>query len=277
MPTDKAVSDHYLHGDLLNAIRTSLEKAGRTVESVTLADLAPVDEFHIGGRQATERFLSQLNFLEDDHVLDVGCGLGGAARYVADKYNIQVTGIDLTPEYVETGKVLCTWVRLDKQISLHAGSALDMPFQDRTFDGGYMMHVGMNIENKARLFAEISRVLRPGAPFGVYDVMRTRDGELAYPVPWAADGSTSSLGTPEEYRQALDSAGFMISRETNRREFALEFFGQLRARLEAEGGPPPLGLHTLMKESTALKIGNLVDNLAAGYVAPVEIIARKEW
>lgn len=275
MSNDKAVSAHYAHGDLLNAIRTSLEKAGRPVDRVTIADLAPVDEFHIGGRQATERFLAELNFSENDHVLDVGCGIGGAARYAADKYNIQVTGVDLTPEYIETGRALCAWVRLDGQVTLRQGSALAMPFQDRAFDGGYMMHVGMNIPDKARLFSEISRVLRPGAAFGVYDVMRIKDGELAYPVPWAAEKSASSLGTPGEYRQFMVNAGFDIGREANRREFALEFFRQLRASLEAEGGPPPLGLHTLMKEGTVARIKNLVDGISAGYVAPVEIIARK--
>ncbi len=275
MSTDKAVSDHYLHGDLLNAIQASLARAGRPVENVTLSDLAPMDEFHIGGRQATERFLSQLNFSEHDHILDVGCGLGGAARYAADKYNIRVTGIDLSREYIETGEVLCAWVRLGSQVTLRHGSALAMPFQDRSFDGGYTMHVGMNIADKPRLFGEICRVLRPGAPFGVYDVMRMNDGPVSYPVPWAADEATSSLATRDQYRQALTNAGFRIYRESNRREFALDFFRQLRATLEARDGPPPLGLHTLMKETTAIKIGNLIESIAADYVAPVEIIARK--
>jgi 2-polyprenyl-3-methyl-5-hydroxy-6-metoxy-1,4-benzoquinol methylase len=98
MSNDKVVSEHYSHGNLLNAIQASLAKLGKTVDSVTIEDLAPVDEFHIGGRPATETFIDQLNFSEQDHILDVGCGLGGASRYVANKYNNHVTGIDLTRE-----------------------------------------------------------------------------------------------------------------------------------------------------------------------------------
>jgi ubiquinone/menaquinone biosynthesis C-methylase UbiE len=275
MSNDRAVSEHYLHGDLLKAIEVAIPRLGKTIDSITIDDLAPVDEFHIGGRQATEHFLSQLNISEQDHILDVGCGLGGASRYVANRYNNQVTGIDLTEEYVDTGNALCAWVKLDQQISLHQASALSMPFQNETFDGAYMMHVGMNIDDKVQLFNEIYRVLRPGASFGVYDVMRSKDGELTYPVPWATEKSTSSLAAPDQYRSALENAGFVVSRENNRRDFALDFFKQLAEKVAANSGPPPLGLHILMKQSTAVKIKNMVKNIAEEYVAPVEIIAQK--
>ena len=275
MSYDKSVSDHYLHGDLLNAIKAALPSLGKTTESVTIEDLAPVDEFHIGGRLATDNLINQLNFSEQDHILDVGCGLGGAARYVATNYKTRVTGIDLTPEYIETGKTLCGWLNLDRDIKLEQGSALAMPFEDNMFDGGYMLHVGMNIDDKALLFSEIYRVLKPGAFFGVYDVMRQNDGELIYPVPWATESSTSKLSTSDEYKRALSDAGFEDSNENNRRDFALEFFKKLRAKTEANGGPPPLGLHTLMKESTANKIKNMIDNIASDFIAPIEIIAQK--
>lgn len=275
MSYDKTVSNHYLHGDLLNAIETALPALGKTTDNVTIEDLAPIDEFHIGGRLATDNLIGQLNFTETCHVLDVGCGLGGATRYLASKYKSRVTGIDLTPEYIETGNALCAWLNLDKYITLYQGSALSMPFKNNIFDGGYMLHVGMNIDDKASLFSEIYRVLKPGSSFGIYDVMRQKDGELTYPAPWATDSSTSKLSTPAEYKKALSDSGFDISEENNRRDFALEFFNQLRAKTEANGGPPPLGLHTLMQESTAVKIKNMIDNIANGYIAPIEIIAKK--
>ncbi len=275
MSYEKSVSDHYLHGSLLAAIESALPALGKTTENVSIEDLAPADEFHIGGHAATQHLLNQLKFSDHDHILDVGCGLGGAARYVASKYSCHVTGIDLTPEYIETGRELCKWVNLGERVTLECGSALAMPFKNNSFSGAYMLHVGMNIEDKTALFSEVHRTLKPGAYFAVYDIMRQEEGELTYPVPWAATKDTSKLATPGQYKEALTSAGFEISIERNRRDFALDFFKQVRAAAQANGGPPPLGLHTLMQESTAGKIQNMVKNISSDFIAPVELIVRK--
>ena len=275
MSEDHAVAGHYTHGSLLAAIEEALEALGKTPETVSVDDLAPVDEFHIGGREASEHFLSQLPLDAETLVLDVGCGLGGASRFAASRFGCRVTGIDLTAEYVETGGTLTSWVGLEDRIALHQGSALEMPFGDAGFDAAYMMHVGMNIADKARLFAEVHRVLKPGGSFGVYDVMRTGEGALTFPVPWAATDETSAVAAPEAYRQALEAAGFQVAAERNRRDFALDFFAELNAKIAAAGGPPPLGLHILMGETRAEKIKNMVENIAAERIAPVELIARK--
>ncbi len=149
-----------------------------------------------------------------------------------------------------------------------------MPFQDEIFDGGFTMHVGMNIENKARLFTEVYRVLRPGTSFGVYDIMRIGNGELTYPVPWATVPSISNLATPNQYKQALSDAGFVVSIENNRRDFALGIYKQY-AKTTANGGPPLLGTHILMGESSAVKRKNVDENITSGHIAPVEISAQK--
>ncbi len=275
MSGDEAVAGHYTHGSLLAAIGEALETLGKTPETVSTDDLAPVDEFHIGGRQASEHFLSQLPLDTEAQVLDVGCGLGGASRFTASRFGCRVTGIDLTAEYVETGQTLSSWVGLEDRIALHQGSALEMPFGDAGFDAAYMMHVGMNIADKARLFAEVYRVLKPGGSFGVYDVMRTGEGALTFPVPWATTDETSAVATPEAYRQGLEAAGFEVAAERNRRDFALDFFAELSAKIAAAGGPPPLGLHILMGETRTEKIENMVENISADRIAPVELIARK--
>jgi ubiquinone/menaquinone biosynthesis C-methylase UbiE len=208
-------------------------------------------------------------------VLDVGCGLGGAARFVASRYGCQVTGIDLTPEFIETGKVICGWVGLNNRISLHLGSALAMPFAERVFDCAYMLHVGMNIDDKIKLCSEVNRVLRLNSLFGIYDVMRIGDGELAYPVHWATTAASSAVATPAQYREALEKAGFAVIAERNRRDFALAQYDQLRARTAAAGGPPPLGLHILMGRNTPDYVQNMIENVSTGRIAPVELIARK--
>jgi SAM-dependent methyltransferase len=275
MLTQQDISTHYTHGELIAAIRAGIEALGKTTDSITLNDLAPLDEFHIGGRQASQHFLDQLGLASDQHVLDVGCGLGGAARFAASHYRCRVDGIDLTPEYVETGRAICQWVGLDDRISLHQGSALSLPFAGSAFDCAYMLHVGMNIDNKVKLCSEIARVLRPGAVFGIYDVMKTGEGELTFPLPWATTAQSSAVAEPAQYRSALEASGFALTAELNRRDFALAFFGELQAKTMAAGGPPPLGLHILMGRNAADKIRNMIANISTGLIAPVEMIARK--
>lgn len=275
MQTNPDIAAHYTHGDLIEAIRSGIERIGKTTDTVTIDDLAPVDEFHIGGRQASEHFLDQFFLGPEKRVLDVGCGLGGPARFAACHYGWRVDGIDLTSEFVETGNAICGWLKLSHRVSLHQGSALSMPFADSTFDAAYMLHVGMNIEDKARLCSEVARVLRPGARFGIYDVMKTGEGDLTFPVPWATTSASSAVARPAQYRAALEAAGLSVISELDRRDFALAFFEQLRARTMAAGGPPPLGLQVLMGRNAPDKIQNMVRNTASGLIAPVEMIATK--
>jgi len=272
--THKNIIEHYEHGDLLRAITAGISQLGKTPDSVTIDDLAAIDEYHIGGRQASLDLLEQLQWSTAHHILDIGCGLGGTARLVADRYNSRVTGIDLTAEYVETGRALCHWTGNADRIVLYQGSALFMPFEDTAFDGACMLHVGMNIRDKAGLFAEVFRVLRIGAMFGVYDVMRIGDGELRFPVPWAANPEASVVATPGQYREALQEAGFSIIKVRNRHEFAVDFFRQVD-RAAAEKEKPPLGPHVLMGPDAPAKARNMIENISAGRLAPVEIIAGK--
>ncbi len=270
-----SIADHYTHGELLDRIRSGIEGIGKTPETVTVDELAPVDEFHIGGRQASEDFIGQLGLMADDHTLDVGCGIGGTSRFVASRFGCRVTGIDLTPEFVSTGQSLCDWVGLSGLVELHQGDATEMPFADESFDAAFMLHVGMNIADKAGLFAEIHRLIKSDARFGIYDVMQTSDEALTYPVPWSSEPGTSALATQEQYTEALEQAGFEIMNIRDRRDFAADFFAEARRQMEQAGGAPPLGVHIAMGESASIKISNMVDNIAAGRVAPVEIIVIK--
>ena len=257
MPDEKLVASPYTHGSLLDAIRDGVQKLGKTIDDVDIDDLGPVDEFHIGGREATETFLDQLGIKADHHILDVGCGLGGGSRYAARRYGCRVTGVDLTQEYVETGNALCAWVGLSDRISLEAEDATALSHPDNTFDRAYMMHVGMNIADKKSLASELYRVVRPGGNVGIYDVMQIDDGDLEFPVPWATTPEGSSIASPTAYKSALEAASFNIIAERNRRDFALEYFAQLQAKGANADGPPPLGLHILMNYVVAVHYRHL--------------------
>jgi ubiquinone/menaquinone biosynthesis C-methylase UbiE len=271
---EERVAAHYAQGALEQTIMQALAAAGADPDRLTPADLAPVDEFHIGGRQATIDFAGQLGVTPGMSLLDIGCGLGGASRYFAQERRCRVSGIDLTAEYAAVAETLAQKVGLASAATYRQASALALPFSAASFDGAYMLHVGMNIADKAALFAGVKRVLRPGGLFGIYDVTRQGEGELRLPVPWAATPETSFLATAADYRRALEATGFEIVKERDRRDFALAFFAQLRARTTQAGGPPPLGLHLLMGPTAPQKIANMIDNLERGVITPTEFVCR---
>jgi len=208
-------------------------------------------------------------------VLDVGCGVGGPARYFASECGVRVTGIDLTEEFVRAAISLTRLVNLENVAFFEQGSALAMPFPKETFDAAYMFHVGMNIADKNALFQDIARVLKPGAKFSIYDVMRTNDEPISYPVPWAASGQTSFVVHIAGYRAALEAVGFEIVHERGRREFGIDFFERNIART-AQGGPPILGLQLLKGERAPQMMQNVLGGMKLGIFEPVEMVTVKK-
>ena len=273
MELEHSVAQHYTHGSLERAIFEALAASGKDLNHLSPAELAPVDEFHIGGRQATIDFAAELEIEPGLHLLDIGSGLGGASRYFALEHGCRVTWIDLTEEYVRASEALAKQAGLENLVSYQYGSALALPFAPGSFDGAYMLHVGMNIQDKASLFAEVRRVLKPNGIFGIYDVMRESvEDDVSFPVPWASSPETSFVESASTYRGLLESAGFAIKKERSRRKFAIEFFREMRA--VQDGRPPPLGLHILLGPSAPQKVANIINGLERGLVAPTEIISR---
>lgn len=269
----KEIARHYNSGQLLRRISEGCAALGLTPPMSPDA-LAAVDEFHIGGRSATAPFVTALQLSAGSRVLDLGCGIGGPARHVAATTGAYVTGIDLTPEFVETGRALTDWTGLSDRVRLVEGSVLELPLEADTMDTAYMIHVGMNIADKTGIAREAARVLRPGGVFAIYDVMQVREGRMDYPAPWAASSDQSALASPETYEAALETAGFVVTGRIDRTAFARRFFADLAAAQGSGEGPPPLGLHLIMGDDTALKVRNMVHGIQAGLIAPIEIHAR---
>jgi ubiquinone/menaquinone biosynthesis C-methylase UbiE len=280
--TEDRVARHYAQGDLERTILDALVASGKDPTRLTADDLAPVDEFHTGGREATIALAGQAGFAAGQHLLDVGCGIGGPSRFFARDRGCRVTGIDLTEDFVRTAEALSRRAGLAAQVSYRLASAVALPFADATFDGAYMIHVGMNVEDKAALFADVHRVLKRGGTFALFDVMKSGDGELSFPVPWATSRATSFVAGAAEYRRDLKAAGFEIVTEDDRTDFARRFFAEAMARADEAGtaevgastGPPPLGTHILMGGDAARKLANVRANLDNGLIAPTVLICR---
>lgn len=269
--------EHYRHGNLEAALLEALRAAGKDVERMGPEDAMGADEFHIGGAQATRDLLARLEVGPGMHVLDIGSGLGGPARHMAAATGCRVTGIDLSAEYVAVANSLTRRMGLAERVGFVQGTAEALDVPAGGFDGATLLHVGMNVADKAALFGAVRRALRPGGFFAVYDVMRVGEGEILFPVPWASEAGTSFVEGPEAYRSALAGAGFRVVAERERAAFGRAFFAAMRARMaqaKAEGRAPPPGLQIVMGPGAAEKTGNMVAMLEAGTIAPVEMLAR---
>ena len=273
MNIEKDVASYYTRGRLEESILQALSSSGKDLANLTHGDLAALDEFHVGGREATQEFAAQMELHPGMHLLDVGSGIGGPARYFAAEQGCKVTGVDLTEEFVLVSRSLTRQTRLEHAAEFLHGSALALPFGPANFDRAYTIHAGMNIADKLGLFREVRRVLKPEGLFAIFDLMRTAEGPIRYPVPWALTEETSFVANVKDYRDALTAAGFQIVRERHRGAFALDFMQRMMARV-AQGGPPALGLHLLMGEPGRVMLSNVQAMIQEGILAPVELVAR---
>lgn len=271
---ESRVSSHYSGPSLLADIKAALKQSGADPDAPGLAQLKAVDEFHTGGLEATDALLDQLDITPRTRVLDIGCGIGGTARHVADRTGAKVHGFDLTSDFVDVARTLSQMTGMSGQTQFDIGSAVDMPVADNGADLALMFHVGMNIADKSKLFDEAARVLAPAGIFALFDVMRASKRELTFPFPWAEAHDFSFVDPPETYLAAAESAGFELISTRDRSDFAKSFFEKVFARMEEQGGPAPVGIHLLMAETGRQKIQNYVTHLHAGDIAPVEMIFR---
>jgi SAM-dependent methyltransferase len=274
MGTETSVARHWGKHDVFERIVAALETSGKSLDSLTIEDLAPVDHFHARGFAATVDLADKLPIEAEDDLLDIGSGLGGPARYLADRFNCRVTGIDLTPAFVEAAERLTGIVGMEDDVAFEQGDGQQLPYRDDTFDGVISQHVTMNVENRSRYILEAFRVLKPGGFFALTEHGRGPNGDVLHPVPWSEDGSGEHLLAPSETLEMLDSAGFEEIVPTDTAEKYLMYYRQVMERASSEG-LPPLGLHILMGETAPQKVLNAARNIEERRTHPIEFICRR--
>jgi ubiquinone/menaquinone biosynthesis C-methylase UbiE len=275
MNTDREVSAHYSQGNLLSRLNAALMEDGVDPDHPSMEALAPYDQFHGRGLEATLEMAGLMQAGPADHILDVGSGIGGPARYFANRFGCRVTGIDLTPEFCEVARHLTRLLDLEDRIAFEVGDALAMPFPDASFDGAYSMNVSMNIADKGRFYREVHRVLKPGAWLVLSEVAKGEGGDLDYPTPWARSARTSFLSTPEETRGGLLEAGFDVIRVHSTLDKALAFGARSRATVESGEKPPHRAVMLIHGEIATQAMGNTSRGLSEGKIVPIEVLSRK--
>jgi SAM-dependent methyltransferase len=274
MANAKTIADHWGRGDIYGLIVSALNGMSKPLDGLTVEDLAPVDHFHARGFPATVELADRLPMKAGQHIVDIGCGLGGPARYMAKRFQCNVSGVDITGPFVEAANKLTALLRMERQVKIQHGDGQRLPYPDSTFDGAYTQHVTMNVADRARFFAEAYRVLKPGAFFALTEHGLGPNGNPHHPVPWSADGSGAYLVTPSETRALLEKAGFqdIVLEDTG-----AKYVAGYKAVIErAEKGVlPPLGTHILMGETALQKTRNATRNVEEGRTHPIQVLCRK--
>lgn len=274
MSKEAEVAAHYGRGGLLETIEAALLKAGKDLEQLTVQDLAPLDHFHGGGQEASDAMAALLPVAPEHHLLDVGSGIGGPARYFAARFGCKVTGIDLTEEFCQIAGALTQRVGLSERVDFRHGSALELPFDDASFDGVYTQYVAMNIADRARFYGEIHRVLKPGGFLAAAELAQGPQAAPTYPLPWAATPETSFLLPPEETRRVLEAIGFAVTALHDRSAAMSDILRRQKERLEDEG-PPILSTRILLGAQAQEKQRHVAQGVQGGCLIPIEFACRK--
>jgi SAM-dependent methyltransferase len=274
MAHSASISDHWGMGDVYGRIVKAMREVGLSPETVTVEQLAPVDHFHARGFLATKDLADALPISPGDHLVDIGCGIGGPARYLSDRFGCSVTGLDITGPFVDAANKLTELVGLTGRVVVELGDGQHLPYADRVFDGGYTQHVTMNIADRPGFFAEAFRVLKPGAFFALTEHGLGAQGDPFYPLPWSDDGSGAFLTAPTETIRLLESAGFVDIQVTDTGAKYLE--GYKRAiSLAEKGEASPFGVHILLGATALDKVRNAARNIEENRTHPIQVVCRR--
>jgi SAM-dependent methyltransferase len=268
--TNSKVRDHYSAVGLTDRIKAGLATLTPEAEALTVAHLASLDQFHTRGILATGELAAAARIDSSTQALDVGCGIGGPARYLAATFGCKVTGIDLSPAFIDAATYLTARCGLSDRVTFQVGDALHLPSEDAAFDAVFLQHVAMNIEDRGALYSEVRRILASGGRFVTYDLV-LRDGDVLYPVPWARDASASFLLTENDTRAALERAGYKMVLWRDDTQLAQDWFKTILGT-QPQGGPN-LGL--VMGPDFSAMTGNLARNLRENRVGVLSAVLTR--
>jgi sarcosine/dimethylglycine N-methyltransferase len=268
------VEKHYASDGITARVLAALRGANGPDVPITPDTLAPLDHFHTRGAVATGEFAALLEPKAGDRMLDIGCGIGGPARWFAAKFGSHVTGVDLTAEFCIAARELNDVTGLSDQVTILHGSAVALPVPDASFDRAYSQAVLMNIADKRAFFAEAFRALRPGGALALFSAAAGPAGEPRFPLPWASTPAASFLVAPSDMRADMLTVGFEIVAFHDDTDRSVANQTEILRRLETEG-LPLLGEHIVMGESTREARLNFMHSLADGKLSVIEALARK--
>ena len=271
------VLEHYQAPNLIERIDQALTASDIDPYKATVEDFSTMDEFHLRGAAATEELIKLLDPTSESQILDAGSGLGGPARRLAQQKGCKVIGVDLCEDYCKTGNILSDRLGLASRVRLETGNVCDLSqFESNSFDGAWSIHVGMNIKNKNVFYNQLFQVLKPNTKLVIYDVVvSNKQGEVAYPMPWANESSTSFLVTEQELIEQANKVGFEVLQSIDMSKESLDFASQFIRKTKEAGSPPATGIHILLGPVFRAIAPNILSNLQNDSLRVVTLVFKK--
>jgi ubiquinone/menaquinone biosynthesis C-methylase UbiE len=194
----------------LTEILSCAKAAGLDPDRLTARDLWRWDQDHYGGLEAVDALADAMSIDADTRVIDLCCGMGGPARYLATTRGCSVHGVDLNQSRVDGANELTRRVQLDELVSFSQANICALPQPDASFDCAISQEAFLHIEDRESLLLQCRRVLKPGGRLGFTDWTAGAGLNEQHRQRFASTFAASRIVSPDDYRRLLPEAGFRV-------------------------------------------------------------------
>ena len=274
MVSKSDIENFWTRGDIFSRVHQAMSDAGLINKKLNIEDLFPIDQYHARGIAATVDLGKRMPIKKNQRILDIGCGLGGPARYYANEYECIITGIDITPSFIEIGNEFNKITSMSNKVELKIGNGEILDFENETFDGAYSQHVTMNISNREKFFTEAFRVLKKDGFFAFTEHGLGQEGDPIFPLPWADSSEMSFLLPPQKTISILKDTGFSDIKIIETADKYISGYEKL-IKLKTENKNPVLGIHVIGGDSMNERSTNSMKSIKENRTLPFEIVCKK--
>jgi ubiquinone/menaquinone biosynthesis C-methylase UbiE len=268
------IENFWTRGDLYSRINQAMSDSGLNNKKLEIEDLFPIDQYHARGIGATKDLGKRMPITKNQKILDVGCGLGGPARYYAKEFKCHITGVDITPSFIEIGNNFNRLTSMSTMVDLYVGNGEKLEFEDEIFDGAYSQHVTMNISDRMKFFSEIYRVLKKGSFFAFTEHGLGPEGDPIFPLPWADNQEMSFLLPLENTNAILKEIGFQNIKIIETGDKYIAGYEKLIQK-QPKSEKPTLGIHVIGGSSMHERSINSMRSIKENRTLPFEIVCEK--
>ncbi|MEQ9014731.1 MAG: methyltransferase domain-containing protein [Roseovarius confluentis] len=268
------VQEHYASVDIVERILAAIPWPRDDDTALVARQLYPFDQLHGRELTATQDHGARLSPSPASHVLDIGSGIGGPARYLATTFGCRVTGIDVTPHFVAAAEDLTDLCGLSDLVAFHQADARAMPFDSDSFDHAVCFYVGMNLTDKPAVLEECHRVLRPGGSL-LWTEVTLASGDPHYPLPWSRSASDSHLLTRPSLTALFERAGFGLQSVEDETKAHLELAQRMKSITTMPTIEQRQANEVVLGSDFGLRRKNYIRSLAENRIKSTLISARK--